>query len=73
MTLKKLNSVLCRCVSFCLDHIWKDVPEEAGESRLWKFVKMIAFCFYIPNGIGGPLINYTDYYKGVSIKKKINE
>ena len=33
--------------------------------RFWKFVKMIAFCFYIPNGIGGPLINYKDYYEGV--------
>lgn len=54
-----------RCVSFCLDHIWKEVPVEAGESRFWKFVKMVAFCFYIPNGIGGPLINYKDYYEGI--------
>ena len=45
------------------------MPEEAGKSRMWKFVEMIAFCFYIPNGIGGPLINYSDYRKGVNIFK----
>ena len=56
-----------RCVSFCLDYIWKEVPEEVGESKFWKFVKMIAFCFYLPNGIGGPLINYKDYHEGVSL------
>ena len=55
-----------RCVSFCLDHIWKNVSMEAGETKLWKFVKMIAFCLYLPNCINGPLITYEDYYRGVS-------
>ena len=52
-----------RCVSFCLDHIWKEVHEE---SRLWKWVQLIGFCFYLPIGIQGPLINYLDYKRGVS-------
>merc|ERR1719445_1212178 len=51
-----------RCVSFCLDHIWKEVHEE---SRLWKWVQLIGFCFYLPIGIQGPLINYLDYKRGL--------
>ena len=51
-----------RCVSFCLDHIWKDVKEE---SRIWKFIQLIGFCFYLPIGIQGPLLNYKDYKAGL--------
>ena len=47
-----------RCVSFCLDHVWKEVNEE---SRLWRFIQLIGFCFYMPVGIQGPLLNYKDY------------
>ena len=57
-----------RSVSFCLDYIWNEIPVDLRESRLVKFTKMTAFCFYLPNGIGGPLINYKDYYEGVSIQ-----
>ena len=52
-----------RYVSFYLDHIWREVHEE---SRLWKWVQLIGFCFYLPIGIQGPLINYVDYKRGVS-------
>ena len=51
-----------RCVSFCLDHVWKEVKEE---SRLWKFIEIIGFCFYLPIGIQGPLLNYKDYKAGL--------
>ena len=61
--------VNCRCVSFCLDHIWQDIPQLKQESIIWKFIKMVGFCFYIPNVTGGPLINYKDYHKGVSLGK----
>ena len=57
-----------RCVSFCLDHIWREVHEE---SRLWKWIQLIGFCFYLPIGIQGPLINYIDYKRGVSTLQKI--
>ena len=57
-----------RCVSFCLDHIWRDVHEE---SRLWKFVQFIGYCFYLPIGIQGPLVNYKDYKTGVSKYLKV--
>jgi len=53
-----------RCVSFCLDNIRKDVPE--NPSILDNFMHLLSFCFYIPLSIGGPLINYTDFLKGVN-------
>lgn len=51
-----------RCVSFCLDHLWQEVPQESSKS--WKFLQMCAFCFYLPISVQGPLINYKDYYEG---------
>ena len=52
-----------RCVSFLLDHIWKEVHEE---SKLWKLVQLFGYCFYLPILVQGPLINYKDYKNGVS-------
>ncbi len=52
-----------RCVSFCLDHVWKDVPEEP---LIWKkWFQLLGYCFYLPLGIQGPLINYKDYHVGI--------
>jgi len=32
-----------------------------------KFVHLVAYCFYVPLAIGGPLVNYIDFQKGVII------
>eukprot|EP00095_Tigriopus_kingsejongensis_P004127 maker-scaffold122_size333723-snap-gene-2.43 protein:Tk04127 transcript:maker-scaffold122_size333723-snap-gene-2.43-mRNA-1 annotation:"protein-cysteine n-palmitoyltransferase rasp" len=53
-----------RCLSFCLDHIWDHVPTET--SRMKGFVNMLAYCFYLPVGIGGPIINYEAFHHGLS-------
>ena len=52
-----------RCVSFCLDHIWKQIPE--GQTLTSKFIHLLAYCFYLPIAIGGPLINYLEFHNGV--------
>ena len=57
--------VNCRCVSYCLDNIGRDVVEETT-SHFWNFIEMLSFCFYIPLCITGPLITFTEYKKGVS-------
>ena len=58
-----------RCVSFLLDHIWKEVHEE---SRLFKLIQLIGYCFYLPIVVQGPLINYKDYKNGVSKYPKVS-
>lgn len=53
-----------RSVSFCLDHIWKSVPVDQPVGK--KLVYMLSYCLYLPLAIGGPLINYVDYHKGIT-------
>ena len=55
-----------RCVSFCLDHIWKEVP--VGQSAGSKFLHLMSYCFYLPIAVGGPLINYIEFHNGVREK-----
>ncbi|TRY71751.1 hypothetical protein TCAL_01035 [Tigriopus californicus] len=53
-----------RCLSFCLDHLWGHVPWES--SHLHGLVNMLAYCFYLPVGLGGPIINYDTFYQGIT-------
>ena len=55
-----------RCVSYCLDNAWGDVIEDETSSKMWQFLEMATFCFYVPLCISGPLISYKDYKEGVS-------
>jgi hypothetical protein len=52
-----------------MDHIWKEVPD--NQTIMEKFIHMIAYCLYVPLAIGGPLINYIDFYKGVRLDSNI--
>jgi len=54
-----LTSVLlawinARCVSFALDRIWHKVEKETLLSSL---LMIIAYCFYLPLGVMGPLVS----------------
>lgn len=53
-----------RCVSFCVDHIWNEVP--AATSKVQQFVNMLAYCFYLPVAIQGPLIMYKEFHEGMT-------
>ena len=52
-----------RCVSFCLDRIWKDV-EASSKGRISDLVEMLAYCFYLPVSFSGPIIIYKDFHEG---------
>ena len=52
-----------RCVSFCLDRIWKEVkPSEKGKHH--DLIEMFAYCFYLPTNISGPIMIHKDFHDG---------
>lgn len=53
-----------RCLSFCLDMIWGEVSP--SQSAFKNFVNLLAYTFYLPLSIMGPLVNYKEFYNGVS-------
>ena len=52
-----------RCVSFCLDRIWKEV-EPSSKGKLHDLIEMLAYCFYLPTNISGPIMIYKDFNEG---------
>ena len=51
-----------RCISFCLDRIWtKVIP--LSKLEMDSFIQMLAYCFYIPVNISGPIILFRDFHK----------
>ena len=51
-----------RCISFCLDRIWmKVIP--LSKFKIDSFIQMLAYCFYIPVNISGPIILFRDFHK----------
>ena len=52
-----------RCVSFCLDRIWKEV-EPSSKGKIHDIVEMFAYCFYLPINISGPILIYKDFHVG---------
>ena len=63
-----LTSVLlawinARCVSFSLDRIWGNVEKE---SLLQGLLMLVAFCFYLPLGIMGPLVTSKTFKQSFS-------
>lgn len=48
-----------RCISFSLDRIWGEVPSDEG--LIQSFLKLTAFCLYLPTGVMGPLITYKRF------------
>ena len=53
-----------RCVSFALDRIWGDVAREGSHAE--GLLHLAAFCFYLPLGIMGPLINSDVFERGLA-------
>ena len=52
-----------RCVSFCLDRIWKEV-EGSIKGKFQDLIEMLAYSFYLPTSISGPIMIYKDFYEG---------
>ena len=52
-----------RCVSFCLDRIWKEV-EPSPRGKIHDLVEMFAYCFYLPINISGPIMIHKDFHEG---------
>ena len=52
-----------RCISFCLDRIWMEVSP-LSKLKMDNFIRMLAYCFYIPVNISGPVILFRDFHKG---------
>ena len=52
-----------RCVSCCLDRIWKEV-KPSGKGKLYDMIEMMAYCFYLPTSISGPIMIYKDFHDG---------
>ncbi len=44
--------------------IWEEVP--ACRSKFDDLTNLLSYCFYIPLVMMGPLVNYKEYYVGVS-------
>jgi len=63
--------VSCRCVSFCLDRIWKNVERE--KSVFTALVNLTAFCFYLPLGIMGPLITSKQFKEAIEKSSSFNK
>jgi len=59
-----------RCVSFCMDRITGRVTRE--ESLLTSFIGLIAYCFYLPLGIMGPLITSKQFKEGLEKSSPFN-
>ena len=57
------NWVNSRCVSCCLDRIWKEV-KPSGKGKLYDMIEMMAYCFYLPSSISGPIMIYKDFHDG---------
>ena len=60
-----------RCMSFCLDRIWNDVPRSG--SMFQELIHMLSYCFYLPIAVGGPVINYKAFYDGVRKKRLLHQ
>ena len=55
--------VISRCISYCLDRIWKEVkPSEKG--KLHDLIEMFAYCFYLPINMSGPIIIHKEFHEG---------
>ena len=52
-----------RCVSFCLDRIWKEV-EPSPKGRIHDLIEIMAYCFYLPINISGPIMIHKDFHEG---------
>jgi len=57
-----------RCISFSLDRIWGEVKSDEGV--LESFLKLTAFCFYLPTGVMGPLITYKKFEESLEATPK---
>ena len=58
-----------RCVSFCLDRIWKEV-EPSSKGKFQDLIEMFAYCFYLPTSISGPIMIYKDFHEGFNSEYK---
>ena len=52
-----------RCISFCLDRISNDVDTSLN-GRIHDIIEMLAYCFYLPINMFGPIIIYKDFHEG---------
>lgn len=57
-----------RCISFALDRIWGEVKSDEGYVQ--SFLKLTAFCFYLPTGVMGPLITYKKFEESLEAHPK---
>ena len=55
--------VSLRCVSYCLDRIWNEV-KASSKGKFQDLIEMIAYCFYLPTNISGPIMIYKDFQEG---------
>jgi len=70
LTMIALAWINARCVSFCLDRIWGRVDCES--TILASLVNIIAYCFYLPLCIMGPLITSKQFKEGMLSKAGAN-
>lgn len=52
-----------RSLSFCLDHLWGEVPS-AGLFQ--DLTHLLAHCFYLPTCISGPIVNFKEFHEGLT-------
>ncbi|CAB4054669.1 Dynactin subunit 5 [Lepeophtheirus salmonis] len=62
-----MNVTMCwinaRCISHSLDVSWNTVPRK--ESLLEELVHFLAYSFYFPLCVGGPIIKYEAFHDGI--------
>ncbi|XP_040568715.1 protein-cysteine N-palmitoyltransferase Rasp isoform X1 [Lepeophtheirus salmonis] len=62
-----MNVTMCwinaRCISYSLDVSWNTVPRK--ESLLEELVHFLAYSFYFPLCVGGPIIKYEAFHDGI--------
>ena len=52
-----------RCISFCLDRIRMKACL-LSKLKIYNFIQILAYCFYIPVNISGPIILFRDFHQG---------
>merc|ERR1719239_2075871 len=63
LTMIAMAWINARCVSFCLDRVWGRVDRES--TIFTSFINIIAYCFYLPLCIMGPLITSKQFKEGM--------